>query len=137
MTMKQLNETVAGTATDIREKAAEIRQQGFCILPNHFSQKAIEACAHAFRPILLDYAQTHSETPNRGGVPIGTIFRCPFNPPSSTPNSFSIQPSWPFMKPSWAKIPVSTSSPVTLRSTYRFTRTSTPMSRRYFTKHPK
>ena len=84
--MKQLNETVAGTATDIRAKAAEIRQQGFCILPNHFSQKAIEACARAFRPILLDYAQTHSETPNRG--PNRYYIPLPFQPPIFNPQFF-------------------------------------------------
>lgn len=84
--MKQLNETVAGTATDIRKKAAEIRQQGFCILPNHFSQKAIEACARAFRPILLDYAQTHSETPNRG--PNRYYIPLPFQPPIFNPQFF-------------------------------------------------
>jgi len=52
--------------SDIAAYAQSIREEGFCILRNHFPKEAIAACRIAFAPILSSYVANLQEPPNRG-----------------------------------------------------------------------
>ncbi len=49
----------------LHERISEIREQGFCILRNHFPPALVEACRQAFWPRLLTYLNSGHAT-NRG-----------------------------------------------------------------------
>ena len=53
-------------AIDIKQKAAEVLEEGFCILPQHFPKELMQACNEAFLPILEEHATQIAENPNRG-----------------------------------------------------------------------
>jgi len=64
----------------------EIQTNGYCVLRRHFSQELIGACREGFWPILLDYLDTHRESPNRG--PHRHFLPMPFTPPCFAPEFF-------------------------------------------------
>lgn len=69
----------------IREKIAEVRKEGFCVLRDHFPRILVEACWKAFRPRLL--ARLNSGyPPNRG--PHRHYLAMPFEPPIFVPQFF-------------------------------------------------
>ena len=53
-------------AIDIKQKAAEVLEEGFCLLPQHFPKELIQVCNEAFLPILEEHATQIAENPNRG-----------------------------------------------------------------------
>lgn len=69
----------------IHEKISEAREQGFCILRNHFAPPLVEACRQAFWPRLLTYLDS-GHVSNRG--PHRHFFAMPFEPPIFTPQFF-------------------------------------------------
>ena len=71
---------------DIRDKIAELRENGFCILKAHLSRSAVEACRAAFWPALLGHLRTHAGQPNRG--PHRHFLPMPFEPPCFNPAFF-------------------------------------------------
>jgi hypothetical protein len=76
---------VMASNVSIREKISEVREQGFCILRNHFAPFLVEACRRAFWPRLLTHLNKGS-APNRG--PHRYFFAMPFEPPIFTPQFF-------------------------------------------------
>ncbi len=69
----------------IHEKISEIREQGFCILRNHFPPALVEACRQAFWPRLLAYINS-VQAANRG--PHRHFLAMPFEPPIFIPEFF-------------------------------------------------
>ncbi len=69
----------------IHEKISEVREQGFCILRNHFAPPLVEACRQAFWPRLFTYLNS-GHVSNRG--PHRHFFAMPFEPPIFTPQFF-------------------------------------------------
>tara|TARA_Y100000588_G_scaffold324163_1_gene357141 strand:- start:263 stop:436 length:174 start_codon:yes stop_codon:yes gene_type:complete len=53
-------------AIDIKQKAAEVLEEGFCLLPQHFPKELMQVCNEAFLPILEEHATQIAENPNRG-----------------------------------------------------------------------
>jgi len=66
-------------------KAIEIREQGFCILRNHFPPVLVEACRQAFWPRLLTYLNS-GHASNRGTH--RHFLPMPFDPPIFAPQFF-------------------------------------------------
>jgi hypothetical protein len=64
---------------DIKEKAAEVLEEGFCILPQHLPRELMQECNEAFAPILAEYASEITENPNRG--PMRHYIPLPMRPP--------------------------------------------------------
>lgn len=48
------------------EKSGELREQGYCVLKNHFAPSLINDCTAAFLPALHAYLHRNSHLPNRG-----------------------------------------------------------------------
>ena len=69
----------------IHEKISAVREQGFCILRNHFAPPLVEACRQAFWPRLLTYLNS-GHASNRG--PHRHFFAMPFEPPIFAPQFF-------------------------------------------------
>ena len=69
----------------IHEKMDKVREQGFCILRNHFAPLLVEACQQAFWPRLLIYLNS-GHASNRG--PHRHFFAMPFEPPIFIPQFF-------------------------------------------------
>jgi hypothetical protein len=69
----------------IPDEIAGFREQGFCILRNHFAPTRIEACRQAFWPRLLAYLNSDHES-NRG--PHRHFIAMPFEPPIFAPQFF-------------------------------------------------
>jgi hypothetical protein len=69
----------------IHEKISEIREQGFCILRNHFASGLVEACRQAFWPRLHTYLNS-GHAANRG--PHRHFLAMPFEPPIFAPQFF-------------------------------------------------
>ena len=67
-------------------KLAELHEHGFCVLEAHFPPPLIEACRHAFWPVLLDHLSSHFREPNRG--PHRHFLPMPFDPPCFAPEFF-------------------------------------------------
>jgi len=65
-------------------KLAELREQGFCVLPAQCPTPLIDACREAFWPLLLDHLLTHP--PNRGADRY--FLPMPFEPPCFAPEFF-------------------------------------------------
>lgn len=74
------------TPMNISDKIAELQERGFCVLKAQLSISSIDACRHAFWPILLDYLKSHKEEPNRG--PHRHFLPMPFEPPCFNPEFF-------------------------------------------------
>lgn len=72
--------------TDIGERLAELQENGFCVLREHFQISLIDACQEAFWPTLIDYLKRQREEPNRG--PCRYFLPMPFDPPCFTPEFF-------------------------------------------------
>ena len=76
---------VMATIVSIPKKISEVREQGFCVLRNHFAPVIVEACRHAFWPRLLAYLNCGHES-TRG------LYRhflpMPFDPPIFSPQFF-------------------------------------------------
>jgi hypothetical protein len=70
----------------IKEKILDIEDKGYCVLRAHLGRHIIDACRHAFWPVLLAYLETHSCEPNRG--PHRHFLPMPFEPPCFTPEFF-------------------------------------------------
>jgi hypothetical protein len=68
------------------QQLAALRQDGFCILLNHFPPAAIEAARDAFWPTLHAYLEIHAAEPNRG--PNRHFLPMPFDPPCFNPAFF-------------------------------------------------
>ena len=62
-----------------KELLLELQNDGYCILREHFSQRALKACREAFWPVLNEYLGAHREVPNRG--PHRHFLRMPFTRP--------------------------------------------------------
>ena len=64
----------------------EIKEQGYCVLRNHFPSSLIIACREAFWPVLTEYIEKNKENSNRGAhrhfIPM------PFHPPCFAPDFF-------------------------------------------------
>jgi len=69
----------------IQEKISEVRDQGYCILRNHFAPPLVEACRQAFWPHLLTYLNS-GHPANRG--PHRHFLAMPFEPPIFFPQFF-------------------------------------------------
>ncbi|MGZ4895798.1 MAG: phytanoyl-CoA dioxygenase family protein [Candidatus Angelobacter sp.] len=69
----------------IREKIRELREQGFCVLRNHFAPALVEACREAFWPRLPTYLNGGHGS-NRG--PHRHFVAMPFDPPIFAPQFF-------------------------------------------------
>jgi len=69
----------------IHESISKVREQGFCILRNHFAPRLIEACRQAFWPRLLTYLNGGHES-NRG--PGRHFVAMPFESPIFAPEFF-------------------------------------------------
>jgi hypothetical protein len=69
----------------MHEKISEVREQGFCILRNHFAPTLVEACRQAFWPRLLTYLNGGHDS-NRG--PHRHFLAMPFEPPIFLPQFF-------------------------------------------------
>ena len=69
----------------IPEKIAEVREEGFCVLRNHFPPILVEACWNAFRPRLLTHLNSGRPS-NRG--PHRYFLAMPFEPPIFVPQFF-------------------------------------------------
>jgi len=69
----------------IHEKISGFREQGFCVLRNHFAPALIEACREAFWPCLLACLNS-GHAPNRG--PHRYFVAMPFEPPIFAPQFF-------------------------------------------------
>jgi|SRR5208282_3022601 len=69
----------------IPEKIAEFREQGFCILRNHFAPPLIEVCRRAFWPRLLAHLNSGRES-NRGAH--RHFIAMPFESPVFAPQFF-------------------------------------------------
>jgi hypothetical protein len=70
----------------IAESAEELRQQGYCILKNHFAPTLIDNCRNAFLPVLNAYLNTNKHLPNRG--PNRHFLPMPFDQPCFAPGFF-------------------------------------------------
>jgi hypothetical protein len=68
----------------IQQLIKEVREQGYCILRNHFSSHLVEECREAFWPRILDYLgnATANRGHNRHFLPM------PFCPPCFVPQFF-------------------------------------------------
>jgi ectoine hydroxylase-related dioxygenase (phytanoyl-CoA dioxygenase family) len=64
----------------------EIRENGYCVLRQHFSRHLIDACREGFWPMLLAYIESHREVPNRGQN--RHFLPMPFTSPSFAPEFF-------------------------------------------------
>lgn len=69
----------------IHAKTSEIREQGFCVLKNHFPPALVEACREAFWPRLLTYLNS-GHASNRGTH--RHFLPMPFEPPIFAPRFF-------------------------------------------------
>jgi Phytanoyl-CoA dioxygenase (PhyH) len=69
----------------IPEKIAEVSEEGFCVLRNHFPPFLVEACWKAFRPRLLAHLNSGCAS-NRG--PHRYFLAMPFEPPIFVPQFF-------------------------------------------------
>lgn len=69
-----------------QQKIAELHDTGFCVLRAHFAKPSIDACREAFWPTLLDYLNSHIDSPNRG--PGRHFLPMPFEPPCFAPEFF-------------------------------------------------
>ena len=70
----------------IHDKITEVRDQGYCILKEHFARPLIYACRDAFWPVLLAHLQSRGHEPNRG--PHRHFLPMPFEPPCFVPEFF-------------------------------------------------
>jgi hypothetical protein len=70
----------------VRQKIAELQHRGFCVLRAHFPTPLIDACRNAFWPKLLEYLDSHGESPNRG--PNRHFLPMPSDPPCFAPEFF-------------------------------------------------
>ncbi|MCA1604793.1 MAG: phytanoyl-CoA dioxygenase family protein [Acidobacteria bacterium] len=70
----------------IRQKITELHDRGFCVLRARFPKPLVDACREAFWPTLLDYLDTHYDSPNRG--PNRHFLPMPFEPPCYAPEFF-------------------------------------------------
>jgi ectoine hydroxylase-related dioxygenase (phytanoyl-CoA dioxygenase family) len=70
----------------IQDKIAEIQDQGYCVLRDHFARPLIDACRDAFWPVLVAYLQNHGHEPNRGAN--RHFLPMPFEPPCFVPEFF-------------------------------------------------
>jgi hypothetical protein len=70
----------------INDKITDLRNNGYCILQNHFARPLIEGCRDAFWPILLAYLESNRHQPNRG--PHRHFLPMPFAPPCFAPDFF-------------------------------------------------
>ena len=50
----------------LKDKIAELQEQGFCVLKAHFTRSLVEACREGFWPALSGYLERHHDQPNRG-----------------------------------------------------------------------
>jgi len=73
------------SSESIHEKISKVREQGFCILRNHFAPLIVEACQQAFWPHLLTYLNG-DHTSNRG--PHRHFLAMPFGTPIFAPEFF-------------------------------------------------
>src|SRR4030095_17002700 len=71
---------------EIQDKIRDVRDNGYCVLKNHFARTLIEAGRDAFWPCLLNYLEGHASEPNRG--PHRHFVAMPFEPPCFTPEFF-------------------------------------------------
>jgi Phytanoyl-CoA dioxygenase (PhyH) len=69
----------------IHDKVREVKEQGFCVLRNHFAPLLVEACRHAFWPRLLAGLNSDHEA-NRGAH--RHFFAMPFESPIFAPEFF-------------------------------------------------
>jgi hypothetical protein len=69
-----------------KDSLLDIRENGYCILRQHFSQPLIDACREAFWPILLAHIEAHRDTANRG--PYRHFLPMPFTAPCFVPEFF-------------------------------------------------
>jgi ectoine hydroxylase-related dioxygenase (phytanoyl-CoA dioxygenase family) len=67
-----------------RDRIDELRSQGYCVLPQHFSRSLIDACRMAVWPALLAHIEQHE--PNRGTH--RHFFPMPFEAPCFAPDFF-------------------------------------------------
>jgi hypothetical protein len=74
-----------GSVDSIHEKIREVREEGFCILRNHFAPTLIESCRQAFWPRLLAYLNGGHDS-NRGRH--RHFIAMPFEPPIFAPQFF-------------------------------------------------
>ena len=68
------------------EKLRALHENGYCVLKAHFARNIIDACRHAFWPILLTYLKDHGHEPNRG--PHRHFVAMPFETPCYAPAFF-------------------------------------------------
>jgi hypothetical protein len=74
------------TINPVGNKIKQLRDQGYCILKNHFDHSIIEATREMFWPVLLTYLNDHIRVPNRG---INRYFLpMPFERPCFAPEFF-------------------------------------------------
>jgi ectoine hydroxylase-related dioxygenase (phytanoyl-CoA dioxygenase family) len=66
--------------------AAELRENGFCVLSGCFAESLIHACRESFWPVLRHYLKSHFEEPNRGAH--RHFLPMPFDPPCFAPEFF-------------------------------------------------
>jgi ectoine hydroxylase-related dioxygenase (phytanoyl-CoA dioxygenase family) len=64
----------------------EIREDGYCVLRQHFSRQLVEACREGFWPALFSWIEAHREAPNRGSH--RHFLPMPFTPPIFAPEFF-------------------------------------------------
>jgi len=72
--------------TEVENKAAEIQDQGYCILEGRLSRSLLDTCRSAFWPTLLAHLERHAHEPNRG--PHRHFLPVPFTLPCFTPDFF-------------------------------------------------
>ncbi len=69
-----------------RQSAAELQDQGFCILKAHLDPSLIHRCRAAFWPAITDYLAANRDRPNRGDH--RHFLPMPFDPPCFAPEFF-------------------------------------------------
>ena len=70
----------------LHDKITGVRDQGYCILREHFARPLIDACRDGFWPLFLTYLQNHRHEPNRGTH--RHFLPMPFEPPCFVPEFF-------------------------------------------------
>ncbi|MGI8988777.1 MAG: phytanoyl-CoA dioxygenase family protein [Bryobacteraceae bacterium] len=70
----------------MNDPVLDIQEKGYCVLRQRFPRPLIDACRHAFWPILLRYLAAHHNEPNRG--PHRHFMPMPFEPPCFRPEFF-------------------------------------------------
>jgi len=69
----------------IDQKFAELQEDGFCVLHNHYPKPLLRTVHDAFEPILAEHLRTNRDNPNRGP---NHYFPMPFDPPCFAPEFF-------------------------------------------------